>query len=362
LSALPDASDLAPAARALYHGSVGFDYLLRTGLAAAIAAATTTTAPVVLSGTEARRLAFYAELADARDATRVFAPPEPVRVRATPGDGPGVEGGRVELLRFDSPFVALNPELRRDYARHENNATARAQHWRHASGPRPTLIVVHGFGASPAWFNTMFFALRDVFADGWDVLLYTLPFHGSRRNRWTPLNGIGLLSHGMAHFSEGMIHAIHDLRAFVDHLEAAGVERIGITGLSLGGYTTALAAAVEPRLDFAVPNAAVTYLPPMIDSWFPASVTTRALRAMSGASRDEFERAVAVTSPLTYAPVLARERLMIVAGLGDRLAPPEQSLRLAEHWGRPALRWFPGSHVLHFGREEYRLAMRELMA
>lgn len=359
---LPRSGEFDTVARLLYHGSVTFDYALRTGLATAIAAATVTSAPSAIRGVETRRLEFYAELASSGDATRVFAPPAPVRVRSTPGEGPGVHGGRVELLRFDSPYVAVNPALRDAYASHKNNATARAQHWRHEDGSRPTMIVVHGFGASPAWFNTAFFALREVFAGGWDILLYTLPFHGSRRSRRTPLNGIELFSHGMAHFSEAMIHAVHDLRAFVDYLETTGAERIGLTGLSLGGYTTALTAAVEPRLDFAVPNAVVSWLPPLLESWFPASVTARALRAVARSPYEDFERAVAVTSPLTYPPVVAKDRLMIVGGLGDRLAPPEQSLLLWEHWNRPHLEWFPGSHILHFGRDAYRTAMQRLLA
>ncbi len=52
---------------------------------------------------------------------------------------------------------------------------------------------------------------------------------------------------------------------------------------------------------------------------------------------------------------------MVVAGLGDRLAPPEQSLLLWEHWGRPELHWFAGSHVIHIGRAAYREAMRRLL-
>jgi hypothetical protein len=55
------------------------------------------------------------------------------------------------------------------------------------------------------------------------------------------------------------------------------------------------------------------------------------------------------------------DRRLIVAGLGDRLAPPEQSVLLWEHWERPRIEWFPGSHVLHIGRERYRQALRELM-
>jgi pimeloyl-ACP methyl ester carboxylesterase len=361
-AALPDPSDLDLRARLLYHGAVAGDYALRTGLASLLSGAMLPGAAFGGMRTEQGRLEFYAQLADAADATAVFAPPPRVHVSVEAGRGPGVPGGRVELLRFDSPYVALQPALRSDYAKHENNAVARAQHWRHEDGARPTLVVVHGFGASPAWFNTAFFSLKAFFAGGWDVLLYTLPFHGARRGRIAPLNGVELFAHGMAHFCEAMIHAIHDLRAFIDHVGETGSTRIGVTGLSLGGYTSALLAAIDARLDFAVPNAAVTWIPPLLDSWFPASVTGAALRRLSGIPADGLAAALAVHSPLTYAPLLAKERLMVVAGLGDRLAPPEQSMLLWEHWQRPELHWFPGSHVIHFGRTAYLEAMRRLMA
>jgi hypothetical protein len=361
-AALPRPSQLGLHGRAVYHGTVAADYALRTALASVLAGAAVAGAPAMLRRRDARHLAFYGDLADSHDATAVFAAPGPVDVGSTPGRGPGVDGGRVELLRFHSPYVARNPAVRREYARHENNTIARAQHWRHASGPRPTLVVVHGFGASPAWFNAAFFSLREVFAGGWDVLLYTLPFHGSRQAGLMPGNGFELFLHGLAHLCEAMIHAVHDLRAFLDHLVAGGVARIGLTGLSLGGYITALTAAVDERLDFAVPNAPVTWMPSLQDSWFPANVTTRVLRALAGLPEDDIARALAVHSPLTYAPVIPRERLMVVAGLGDRMAPPSQSLMLWEHWGRPELHWFPGSHVIHVGRGAYQEAMRGLMA
>jgi pimeloyl-ACP methyl ester carboxylesterase len=222
--------------------------------------------------------------------------------------------------------------------------------------------VVHGFGASPAWFNAMFFSLREVFAGGWDVLMYTLPFHGSRQGDLMPGNGLELFVHGLASLCEAMVHAVHDLRAFLGHLLDGGVPRIGLTGLSLGGYITALTASVEERLDFAVPNAPVVWMPGLSETWFPANITTRVLRSLARIDDDEIARALAVHSPLTYTPVLPRERLMVVAGLGDRLAPPAQSIMLWEHWNRPELHWFPGSHVIHVGRGAYREAMRRLMA
>ena len=152
--------------------------------------------------------------------------------------------------------------------------------------------MIHGFGASPAWFNAMFFSLREFFRNGWEVVMFTLPFHGGRRGARAPFNGAELFSSGFAHFCEAM----------------------------------------------------------------------RLLTVLKQVPRELIEQALALHSPLSYEPVVPKSRLMVVGGLGDRLAPPEQSLLLWEHWGRPRLSWFPGSHVLHFERRDYLDAMRELMA
>jgi hypothetical protein len=136
---------------------------------------------------------------------------------------------------------------------------------------------------------------------------------------------------------------------------------VGVTGLSLGGYVSALLAALEPELDFAIPNAPVVSLPAMMPGWFPANITTTALRRLAGVPDELVDRALAVHAPLRYPPVVPRERLMVVGGLGDRLAPPEQSLLLWEHWGRPRLHWYPGNHLLHVNRAAYLREMRRFM-
>ena len=223
--------------------------------------------------------------------------------------------------------------------------------------------MIHGFGASPARFNSAFFSLRTFFTEGWDVLMLTLPFHGSRRtHRRSAPNGVDMFAGGFPRLCEAIVHAVHDFRAFVDYLEDRGVPRIGVTGLSLGGYTTGLLAAVEPRLAFAIPNAPVTWMPPLADTWFPINVARTLLQPITRMDQELAAAALAIHSPLNYAPALAKDRLMIVAGLGDRLAPPEQALWLWHHWDEPELHWFPGSHILHFGRRGYFDAMRRVMA
>lgn len=358
---LPEIGDLDLRRRALYHGSVAFDLGLRTALSSILTTAMAPRALTSSGGREREHLRFYAELAARGDLDAVFTRPPAVSVSATPGNGLSELDGRVEILRFESPYQALNPELRDEYAAHENNGFARAQHWRHSSGSRQTLCVIHGFGASPAAFNASFFSLKRFFAEGWDVLLYTIPFHGSRRGQWPALNGVELFSGGFARMSEALIQAVHDFRAFVDYLEAQGAPRIGVTGLSLGGYLSGTLAAVEERLDFVIPNSAVTWMPGLLESWFPANFGLGVLEHLKGIDRATIEAGLAIHSPLTWQPVVPKERLMIVGGLGDRLAPPEQSVMLWEHWDRPQISWFPGSHIIHLDRGNYLERMAELM-
>ena len=56
-----------------------------------------------------------------------------------------------------------------------------------------------------------------------------------------------------------------------------------------------------------------------------------------------------VVSPLTLTPRVPPECRFIYAGLGDRLVHPRhQVARLWEHWGRPDIEWFNGSHIGFF--------------
>jgi hypothetical protein len=365
-SGIPACRELDLPTRATVAVSAAADVGLRTFAASIVGA---TLAPLgLLPGrlaTDLAELDFYVELADAADVDRSFPAPGPghrvqaTRARRLPNR---LHGARVETLRFDSRFQAVNPAMREAYAAHTRNGVAWAQHWRHKDGPRPTLCVIHGFMGSPYAFNSAFFSLPWFFGQGSDVLLYTLPFHGARASRTSPYSGSGLFAGGLTQLNEAMAHAVHDFRVLVDHLESQGVEQVGVTGLSLGGYTTALLAAVEDRLRFAIPNAAVADMATLIDSWFPANLLMRHAMPRRGIPTDAFADAVRFHSPLTYPARIPKERLFVIGGLGDKLAPPEQSERIWEHWGRPRLHWYPGNHVLHVNRGAYFKQMKDFFA
>ena len=162
--------------------------------------------------------------------------------------------------------------------------------------------------------------------------------------------------------NEAFGQAICDLRVFLDFLyEDQGAPQVGVTGISLGGYTAALLASVDSRLAFAIPNVPLVSVADLVMEWHPISFATRGVMSALTLSLSDIRRLVAVHSPLTYPVKLDRSRLLIIGGVGDRMAPPKHARLLWEHWGKPELHWFAGSHLVHVGRDAYHSRMRAFL-
>jgi len=70
--------------------------------------------------------------------------------------------------------------------------------------------------------------------------------------------------------------AVCELRALIDWLEEErGVSKVGITGISLGGWTAVLLASVEDRLQFAIPNVPVVSPFDLMLEWQPTGLAIR---------------------------------------------------------------------------------------
>ncbi|MCY1283528.1 hypothetical protein D9M68_389160 [compost metagenome] len=342
------------------HGTAAVERVMRTSLSATVAAATLAS----LSGSgrmqqELEALRFYEPLARAGDAARVFLPP-PGDIAIAARELPGQDIRRVQL-RFASPFQPLNPAARPQFEAMRRNAFAHAQHWCHGDRPRPTLILMHGFAADPYWLNAKALSLASFYRRGYDILLFTYPFHGRRAERGDWFSGHGLFGRGLVSFNEAPLHAIHDLRVFIDYLRKRGVGQIGVAGISLGGYTAALLAAVDERLDYCIPIVpAVSPIDGFLD-WQPTGLLLSRLMRSQGIGVAELRGLFAVHNPLTYKPCLDGRRMLIIGGAGDRVTTPRHLRLLQRHWPGSELHWFPGNHILHLGRSEYLQRMGELM-
>ena len=341
------------------------DLVLRTGLGVLI---TTAMGPILATragiARERERLRFYAEYADRANPDEVFVrPPAGVFVREERPGWCGVSTVRVpsRRLSFESPFTPLHPDLTESYARHGRNRRAHALHLVHEDGPRPTIVFLHGFALDAYTVNAWAFSLPWLHAKGWNVLLVTLPFHGARAEWWHPFSGYGSFADGLAHANEAMLQSVSDVRVWIDYLFAHGAPTVGVSGLSLGGYLTAVLASVDERLAFAIPNSPVVLPIDMAMEWQPTGGLLRLAMAREDVTLAELRHATALHGPLTYPPKLTGDRLMVIGGAGDRFTSPRFVHLLHKHWAGSHLHWFPGNHVLHLDQRSYLKSMRAVM-
>ena len=250
--------------------------------------------------------------------------------------------GPFEHLTFSSEYEPHDREIHSQYLAVEENRTAHVYLWRHRGEPRPTLLAIHGYGMGRIGFDARVFDIRRLHNElGLDVAAVVLPLHGPRA--MLRRSGAGFLDGHPLWTNAAFTQAIWDLRRVSGWLRAQGVPALGAHGLSLGGYTTALFASLESGLACAIPAVPVANLARL--SWLAMDEAGRHAAEASGLDEEALERAWWIHCPLRFAPRVPPAGRLIVAAAADRITPPDQAQALFEHWERPAIHWFPGTHV-----------------
>lgn len=275
---------------------------------------------------------------------------------ASQGDGP--LGTQVVDLTFSSDYQPFHPDARDLYLSTAENLTAHARWWTSDHG-RPTIVMIHGWGAGSHWVSERAFEVPYWLKHGYDVACFVLPFHGARSPTGS-LNPIWPTPNPLR-MNEGFGHAIYDLRALSLFLRARGSSAVGVIGMSLGGYTTGLWASIAGPDDPGGIDFAVAMIPAVSFArlmWRHGDGTTAQRRASSaGITEDMLADAFAVHSPTTRPARVPRDRLYVIAGKGDRITPPDHAEALARHWGVD-VRWFNGGHLAQLGRGDAVRAVR----
>jgi len=224
------------------------------------------------------------------------------------------------------------------------------EHWMHTPGrPRASVVALHGFTMGQPRIDAVVLLASQWYRRGLDVVLLTLPYHGARSPSESRFSGEHFAVPHVARMAEAVRQAIYELRLVVRWLREQNDAPVGVLGLSLGGYLSALAATLYDDLDFVVPM-----VPPVCIgdlAWrFYSKSRNFDPAAEPAFSYGELRAAFRVHSPLAHPLRVPRERVLIVAGRGDRIVPPEHPNALWEHWGRPAIHWYSGSHLAPFRR------------
>jgi len=265
---------------------------------------------------------------------------------------------RVTDLSFESRWRPTVPMYVDEYASYRENLTARARMYASGDSPRPTAILIHGWGGGAYWLEERAFVVSYWLRIGFDVALMQLPFHGDRSPRQAVgRSGALFPSPHLVRTNEAFGQSIFDLRALIKVLRDRGAPSIGVMGMSLGGYTTALLATVVDDLAFAVPIIPAADMARLM--WRHGKDSPQRRRAEAvGVDGTLLQDVFRVHAPLHRAPRIPHERRMIVAGEGDRITTPDQARDLWSHWDEPAIHWFPGGHLAQIGRGDGFRAIR----
>lgn len=146
--------------------------------------------------------------------------------------------------------------------------------------------------------------------------------------------------------ADGMRQTVMDVRRAKAILAArpeVDTDCLGITGISLGGIMTALAAGVDGDFDRVVP---------ILSGGEIASITfssheTRKIRALmeaAGMREADAKVALAHVEPINFAARLDPRRVLMINARQDEVIPKWTTEALRKAMGEPEIVWVPGTH------------------
>ena len=236
-------------------------------------------------------------------------------------------------VRFPSPIVS--PDA--------SNNTVHAEYFRpKVPGKRPAVVVLHILGADFALSRYMAARFAN---EGIAALFVQLPYYGNRR----PGGEKGearFLSANAERSISAMRQGVCDVRRGVCWLASrpeVDAQRLGVTGISLGGIVSAVAAEAEPAIGRVVTILAGGDLAEIL--WtMPEAAKYRKLWTDSGRSFADLKTLTDPFDPLTYASRLRGKRMLMIAGNVDEVIPPASVRKLWDAAGRPPIVWYDCGH------------------
>lgn len=249
-----------------------------------------------------------------------------------------------EHLRWLSGYAPHPGEPGRDHwLSRESNRLFHATVLEHPGEPRPWLVCVHGFGMGSPLVNFTGFAARYLHEElGLNLIFPCLPLHGERSG--ARVSGAELLETDFVNVVHTFAQAVWDLRRTLSWLRTRQPRGVGLYGISLGGYLSALTSALEDDIDCVIASI------PMVDFTTAAQDNEpwifRRYEREFEIDYDVVRAITRVVSPLSLESRVPRERRFICAGTADRVVRPNHARALWRHWERPEIHWFPGGHVL----------------
>ena len=246
----------------------------------------------------------------------------------------------VSRLRFPSPITTPDPA---------NNVVHAEYFAPRGGGPKhPGVVVLHILGADFPLSRYMSARLAD---RGVAALFLKLPYYGERRPTGSGAESKKFLSSDIERTILAMRQGICDVRRAICWLKSRNDvddKRLGVSGISLGGIVSSVAAAVDPSVHEGAFLLAGGDLSKIL--WeMPEGAAYRALWLKSGRTQEDLKVLTDPFDPLTYATRLVGKRVFMMAGKVDEVVPPSSARALWDAAGRPPIRWYDCGHYSAVG-------------
>jgi len=241
----------------------------------------------------------------------------------------GLREGRVD---FSSPVVTDR----------EENSRFHLRVWPGPKGMKsPAMVMLHSlFSASDVGYAHWAGVLNRL---GWTAVFYDLPYHFRRRPKGT-WSGELVFGGNLIRSAEAIRQSVTEVRMVTRMLKVAGAPEVGLWGMSLGGWVGGLVLCHEPELACGwlvqpIPDVA-TAIWDSEGGW-----VLRRQMEQRGFDRERAERLFPLVCPSHGKLRLAANRVLIVGGAYDSVAPPMKLRRLADGWGGAHYREVAQGHI-----------------
>lgn len=241
----------------------------------------------------------------------------------------GLRAGRLD---FASPVVTDRAENNRFHLRV----------WPGPNGLKsPAMVMLHAlFSASELGYAHWAGVLNRL---GWTAVFYDLPYHFRRRPKGT-WSGELIFGGNLIRSAEAIRQAVTEVRMVTRMLKEAGAPEVGLWGMSLGGWVAGLTLCQEPGLAC---GWLVQPIPDVATAIWDSEGGWVLRRQMEerGLNRERVEKLLPLVCPSWGKLQVAAERVLIVGGSHDSVAPPTKLRALAQGWGGAHYREVGQGHI-----------------
>jgi len=241
----------------------------------------------------------------------------------------------IMLVRFASAIRSNVPE----------NNTVEAEIWTPRDAPRPVPIVVllHYWGASDFVVEERF--AKDLNSRGIAAVMMALPYH-MRRSPSDVASGALAIRADTEHLREGLTQAVFDVKRLVDYLSTKSefdLNRLGISGISLGGIVASLVYNVDSRFRCAAIVLGGGDIAHIIwNSSF--TVDIRAEFRKKGYTEDRLREELRAVEPLEYVAPQRGGDVLVIGAKYDEVIPEESTQKLVDAYANSHVVWLTTGH------------------